>query len=376
MGTEPHEAVFRRERRGVWLLVSMGLALIAITWAAGHWNLDRTISGYFFGGDKGWYLKHDQPWWFLYRFGTIPGLILSLSALTVCYLGMVKTGFSPYRRHALVVLLTAVIGGGVLVNAVLKTYWGRPRPREIVEFSGEAGFLQPNQRGNPGQGQSFPCGHCTMGFVFIPLFYLYRRHKTIAIAGGTFGLVYGGILGAARIVQGAHFFTDVIWSLGIIAMVAVALNDLLLPRVSSLFWVDGVQHRKKKYALTATMIVLALLMTMLYLTRRPFFEADMYALSIGPDTRAIIIRSDLNIRSKTLRFTPREKGRISIQTQGFGWINAALQLKHQQKQDGQNLVVTLNSMTKGYFSELNQGVTIILPEDVQDRVSVRLETFR
>ena len=45
-------------------------------------------------------------------------------------------------------------------------------------------------------------------------------------AGGVFGLAYGTVIAAARIAQGAHFFTDCLWSLGVI--LADGFGTLLL----------------------------------------------------------------------------------------------------------------------------------------------------
>ncbi|HBH49073.1 MAG TPA: PAP2 family protein, partial [Bacteroidales bacterium] len=41
------------------------------------------------------------------------------------------------RRWALMMILTIVLGPGLLVNATFKDNWGRPRPNEIVEFGGK-----------------------------------------------------------------------------------------------------------------------------------------------------------------------------------------------------------------------------------------------
>jgi membrane-associated PAP2 superfamily phosphatase len=47
------------------------------------------------------------------------------------------------------------------------------------------------------------------------------------------GLVYGFLVGYARIAQGAHFLSDVIWALGIVYFTAVSLFYLLrLQRVT------------------------------------------------------------------------------------------------------------------------------------------------
>jgi membrane-associated PAP2 superfamily phosphatase len=43
------------------------------------------------------------------------------------------------------------------------------------------------------------------------------------------GLVYGCIMGMARIIQGGHFLSDVLWSAGFVYLTALVLAAWLLP---------------------------------------------------------------------------------------------------------------------------------------------------
>jgi lipid A 4'-phosphatase len=99
-------------------------------------------------------------------------------------------------------------------------------------------FKHPFQPGLPGQGESFPSGHASMGFLFITLACFRSCNRGQALFGVAIGVLYGSLIGLGRIVQGAHFFTDILFSLGIISMVAVALNDLILPK----FFKDAPSH--------------------------------------------------------------------------------------------------------------------------------------
>jgi membrane-associated PAP2 superfamily phosphatase len=58
-----------------------------------------------------------------------------------------------------------------------------------------------------------------------------ERWRRLAAITITIGLVYGILIGLGRIVQGGHYLTDVLWSFGIVALVAVTLNDILLARL-------------------------------------------------------------------------------------------------------------------------------------------------
>jgi membrane-associated PAP2 superfamily phosphatase len=358
---------------GVAILAVIGCALILFTWAAAHWDIDRRVAARFFNAEQGWFLKTAQPWWLLYKIGTLPGLLLTLAALLGFYLSLVKANFRPYRRQTLVVFLTTVIAGGILVNAILKPYWGRPRPRQTVEFGGERNYLHPYQRGIPGQGESFPCGHCTMGFIFVSLIVFYRHSKGLAVAGTVFGLGYGGLVGMARVVQGAHFVTDVVWSLGVIGMTAVMLNNLVLPYTGHLF--SGIKDMGpgQKRIVAGAMAAMALITTLLFLTRRPFFEAYTFALKPAKSAKEMVIRSGFPYGQKKITYHSQKRALVIVEAQGFGWINAKHRVKMQSNVEGANLIVSLKEERQGYFSEVNHRILVLLPQNYKENLTVRFE---
>jgi membrane-associated PAP2 superfamily phosphatase len=63
-----------------------------------------------------------------------------------------------------------------------------------------------------------------MGFyLIVPAFVCYRRRPWLAAAFLLFGLASGVVVGAARVVAGCHFPSDVLWSGGIVYFAALAL---------------------------------------------------------------------------------------------------------------------------------------------------------
>lgn len=68
------------------------------------------------------------------------------------------------RRNCIFLIFSVVIGPGLLVNAIFKDHWDRPRPRDVVEFGGALHYTAPPWRGDG--GSSFPCGHCSVGFSY------------------------------------------------------------------------------------------------------------------------------------------------------------------------------------------------------------------
>ncbi len=80
----------------------------------------------------------------------------------------------------------------------------------------------------PGQGRSFTCGHCAMGYSVASVVAFYPLHPVISVIGLTGGIAFGTAAGIARLVQGGHFPTDIVWSGVLILMLIAALYYLVL----------------------------------------------------------------------------------------------------------------------------------------------------
>jgi lipid A 4'-phosphatase len=254
-----------------WSLMAATLGcLLLLSWAIVHWDLDRSIAGRFYTPADGWYLGNLQPWKWLYEYGTIPGLVLAIASLIAWIACLLQTRFHHLQRYFLVIVLTTVIGPGLIVNGILKNCWGRPRPRQVQELGGHWEYRQLYQPGTPGRGESFTCGHCTMGFLFFSLLVFRRKNNWVAAAGAAAGLILGGLLGAARVVQGAHFLSDVLWSLGIVLMTIISLYYLVLQVPGKRLQKPRPTSRPKQYAITGLLVAAVILMLLAFLMHPPF----------------------------------------------------------------------------------------------------------
>jgi lipid A 4'-phosphatase len=200
-------------------LVRKSIALFAFglitTALAEIFNLDLGIESLFFfpgGINGGWIWGKSQPWGFLYRWGEI--IPLCITAAIACLYALAHLGKAPpkYKKCCLAVILTVVLGPGLMVNGVLKEYWGRPRPADVVQFGGQSDYRPGACPGGPGAGKSFVCGHCAIGFSMASLVAFYPYHPALALVSLVLATLYGIALGVARMVQGGHFFTDVVWA--------------------------------------------------------------------------------------------------------------------------------------------------------------------
>lgn len=163
------------------------------------------------------------PWSMFYRWAPAPAFVIAGCALTVLLAGFFASSCGRWRRQAVFILLFLALGPGLVVN-VLKDHVGRARPRELIEFEGHHQFTQFWQQGDAGENSSFPSGHAAIAFfVMAPWFVLRDRRRTAAAGFLVLGLTFGILVGIARILQGGHFVSDVLWSGGLLYLIGGSL---------------------------------------------------------------------------------------------------------------------------------------------------------
>jgi membrane-associated PAP2 superfamily phosphatase len=203
------------------LVAAAATALIGLTGA------DLAVQALFYEPGSGWFMGDREPWAFLYHYGNIPAFALAAAGGAVFVLGLFMERFRRDRTAALFVVAFLALGPGLVVNTVFKDHWGRPRPADIVQFGGPEAYRPAWSPGEPGQGRSFPSGHAAVGFfVMAPIFVLKRRAPGWARKALAAGILYGMMMGLARMIQGGHFLTDVIWSGVLVYLAGLALYHL------------------------------------------------------------------------------------------------------------------------------------------------------
>jgi lipid A 4'-phosphatase len=352
-------------RRGVLILLTTTTSLFVLSALFHALDLDLRIEAIFYQPDQGWLWRHAQPWETLYRWGTIPGLLLTIGSLGFLSYSLAGRRWVPYQRGLLIISLTAILGAGLLINAVLKPYWGRPRPRQVAAFAGEWQYRPLHQRGTPGQGESFPCGHCTMGYLFVTLFFLRRQAPRMAIAGGCFGLLYGTLVGMARMVQGAHFPTDVLWSLGLIWMTAIVLHYFLLPALTRRLTPFKKMRAAQRRSLSLLFLVAVVVITALFLTRRPYYKTFVFDLPLYVGVESLVLDTDLNLSRQVTAYGPWSVGKLRVHASGFGWVTARCEVMLIPVRRAQQLELRLEGRPRGYFSELSYELEWLLPDAAQ-----------
>ncbi len=197
-------------------------------------DLDRGLAVQFYRPADGWFLRQHWFWVLLYDYGMLPGLMLSGGGLLVLSAGAFVHRLRRYWRPATFLLLVALLGPGLLVHAVGKDMWGRPRPVDTRDFAGQRDYHSVFDRAGPKMGKSFPSGHAAIGFFTMAPFFIWRRrNRRRALLWLTGGCAYGLLMGVGRMAQGGHYLTDILWSGYLVHLTGMLLYYLLHPDQAS-----------------------------------------------------------------------------------------------------------------------------------------------
>lgn len=195
------------------LLLGLGAAML---WLFQATDLDRQVAHLFFDEQQGLFPLR-RTWLFenlLHRSAKQATYLAVAAAWYVCYLGY--RGFLdwlPPRNALLAALGMLLIPLGI---AMLKQLISRHCPWDMVDFGGFAPYLHllDTPPAEIKAGVCFPAGHASTGFLWIVWGVALRpAGRRMARLGLQAGLLLGGVLGAARMAQGAHFLSHTLWSL-------------------------------------------------------------------------------------------------------------------------------------------------------------------
>lgn len=188
------------------------LGLAALTAVCAIPAVDIAISAMFYDAGFSW-----NPHGLLeFARAAVPTMIVGSLVFFVLLWAMDRVSRGPSRewiwdmtpRRIAYLAATAAIGPGLLVESLLKPYWGRARPKDIVPFGGEHAYTPPFAMVDEcARNCSFVSGHAAIAFwVTAYAFLLPREWRAAGLwTGAGFGLA----VGAVRVAQGAHFASDV-----------------------------------------------------------------------------------------------------------------------------------------------------------------------
>jgi membrane-associated PAP2 superfamily phosphatase len=194
---------------------------------------DFYCAHFFYSQQNGFY--NNAVFASLFQYGELFGLMTGVLTSGICVVSLFYKKWIYWRRGALAMVLTLAIGAGLIVNSGFKEYWGRPRPKQVIEFGGKheyRPFWRPDFHTTEPQ-RSFPSGHVAMGFYFLSLVLVGKRYRSRLLRniGLVFVICLGGGLMVARVAQGGHFFSDVIVSPIVMWYVAKGIDWYLFTSV-------------------------------------------------------------------------------------------------------------------------------------------------
>jgi lipid A 4'-phosphatase len=197
------------------LLYIIIAALITIA-IASFSGLDMWLASLVYKNGHGWIYSKYFLWVFLYKYGPYLPLSIGLISLFVLISSFFIKKLKTYRVKSFFVILVLVLAPGFIVQN-LKISWGRPRPSELSTFGGKYEYRTPFNPNfdfmwNKSECNSFPSGHAAIGFYTLVLYFIFKKRKALLVLG----LIYGGLMSVGRIMQGGHFFSDVLSSLFIV----------------------------------------------------------------------------------------------------------------------------------------------------------------
>ena len=347
------------------------IATIVITILFRTTSLDIDLQGLAYSGREPRWPYAEHPFWdALHDFGTIPGALLALGAIAIATASFLDERLVRWRYPALYVVAVTAVGPGLVTNILGKVIAGRPRPEEIVEFGGTLSFLEPFELGTPGKGFSFLCGHCSMGFLFFAFFFLLRgTWRWAALAGGA---TYGTLLGAARMVQGAHFASDALLDGTIMFTVAALLAPIatMTPRPA-----ERPMPRYRAILIGSLVaiafIVLALFSTPMHRQRTHAWVETRYRRAATHETlllwpaqsRRLVIRVERG--DVAVRAVPsRDRASIQSLIRGFGFPTAGSETRTRVEGDA---VVYEHRLTGAYW-EVHVRFDVTVDEDIEVQV--------
>ena len=110
--------------------------------------------------------------------------------------------------------LSQILAVGVIVNFILKGLWGRARPEDVIQYGGSQIFTPWFHFSDACMNNcSFVSGDAAVGFSLIALYFVTKNKMFIYLS-----IIAGCSMGSIRILAGAHFLSDIIFS-GLILLI-------------------------------------------------------------------------------------------------------------------------------------------------------------
>ncbi len=175
-------------------------------------SVDIYISSLFYEGNQKFFIESFSLTSVLARKIFLPLLIVYIficPALSLYIpINNIFFGFKFTFKDIIFIFSSVVFNLIIIVNVLLKGFWGRARPNDILELGGSDSFSAWFQFSDACNANcSFVSGDASVGFSLIVLYLITKNRLFFWLS-----LLSGIILGAVRISEGGHFFSDILMS--------------------------------------------------------------------------------------------------------------------------------------------------------------------
>jgi len=189
-------------------------------------ELDLWVSDFFFDRvSNDWWLSDNTFVLLSYEFFRVLPfyLIPILIALFLSSKIFRKRSEAKLRKVLVFLLVVLLVGPGLVVHKFFKDESGRARPQDVSYFSGVQQFTPPFTKSNQcSDNCSFVSGHAAMGFFFIALSWVFNNPRWVLYGGAT-----GFLVGFGRVVQGAHWASDILFGFFVVLGSALLISRLM-----------------------------------------------------------------------------------------------------------------------------------------------------
>lgn len=148
------------------------------------------------------------------------GMVISVVAFTILTF---NKDWRKFFAISAVITLLAIINV-LLIVQIIKILWGRVRFRDLLpDYSNFTPWYIPL---GPTGDKSFTSGHAAMGCMFLPLLILVKDREwkePVRILATVLLIGWALFVGLSRIVVGAHYASDVLFSTGFAAIITIVL---------------------------------------------------------------------------------------------------------------------------------------------------------
>lgn len=228
-------ALTREAQRRPLVLVLVLLALVSLVFIVFP-KLDLAFSGLFYESTTGFFQRHIKAVETVRAAGWLAtwGVVIAVAAMLPIKVLFPKNRPLMAPRKIVFVLAAFALGPGLIVNVILKDFWGRARPREILEFGGDATFSPAWWiSGECHLNCSFVSGEAASAFCLVALAFVVSEKWKSVVAIAV--IAFAAAVSFARIAAGAHFLSDVLIAWLVVLFVLIALQRVILNRLPPAF---------------------------------------------------------------------------------------------------------------------------------------------